>query len=53
MGSYGKYQNLGFITMGGKGRVFKCKVLEFDNEKNIDNIITEFPDMKASGITHV
>lgn len=39
--------------MGGKGRVFRCKVLEFDNKKYIESIMTEFPDIKASEITHV
>ena len=44
IGKHGKYENLGLLAWGGKGRIFSCKVLEFDNLAYIKDIRAQFPD---------
>ena len=44
IGKYGKYQNLGLCNQGGMGKIFSCKVLEFDNHQYIQDIETQFPN---------
>ena len=39
--------------MGGKGRVFRCRVDEFDYQKYVDSIVSEYPDKKVSEIAYV
>ena len=39
--------------MGGKGRVFRCRVIEFDYQKYVDSIISEYPEKKVSEIAYV
>ena len=43
------------MAWGGKGRVFKCQVIEFDNERYIEEIRDQFPykAISSSDITHV
>ena len=38
------------MAWGGKGRIFKCEVLFFNNNNYISNIIQNFPMKKANEI---
>ena len=41
---------MGLIAQGGKGKIYKCKILEFDNDKYIQDILKQFPEMLPSDI---